>query len=108
MTTHVALRLQEAGLERRRLSEVAAETDDDDVRSSRRASVDSTAMLPSVEPSSTKITSNGCSCDSSDVRDLVVERLERVLLVEQWDDDGDQRTEGIGLPGRHLQPGIVG
>jgi hypothetical protein len=35
--------------------------------------------------------------------DLVVQRLERMLLVEQGDDDRDHLGEGIGGPGRCLQ-----
>src|SRR5206468_9110894 len=36
--------------------------------------------------------------------DLGIQRLERVLLVEQRYDDRDHGTEGIGPPGRPLQP----
>ena len=64
----------------------------------------STDMLPSLDPSSTKITSNSSPCGSSAVGDLGIQRLERVLLVEQGNDDGDHVTEGIGVPGRRLQP----
>ena len=38
-------------------------------------------------------------------RDLVVQLLERALLVEQRNDDRDHDTEGIGLSGRCLQRG---
>ena len=58
-------RLEEAGLERGRLPEVPAEADDDDVRRARRGAAEQDRELPSVEPSSTKTTSNGSSLGSS-------------------------------------------
>ena len=93
----LAARLEEAGLERRGLPEVAAQVDHDDIRQLIVQS-GSTDMLPSVEPSSTKTTSNGSSRGSSAAAISPVELLERALLVEQWNDDRDHVTGGYRRP----------
>ena len=87
----VAASLEEAGLERSSLAEVPAEVDDDDVRhlvvqpgedghaSVRRAVVDEDDL---------ELVAPRLECRG----DLGVQRLERVLLVEQGNDDRDHVT----------------
>ena len=55
----LAARAREAGVHRRVLAEVALEADGVDARRRRRAARSSAANVPSVEPSSTTISSNG-------------------------------------------------
>ena len=89
MTTVSPLRLVEAGDERGRLAEVAAQTHDPR-RSARAAwSRVSAANVPSVEPSSTKIASQGCTERLERGAQLVVEQCDAPLLVVHRDDDGD-------------------
>ena len=58
----------------------------------------STAMLPSVEPSSTKTTSNASPARLEGGGDLAVELLERGFLVEQRNDDRDHVSGGYRRP----------
>ena len=102
VTTTSPARLEEPGLERRRLAEVAPEVDDDDVR---RLGIEPREHLHAAV--------GRAVVDEDDLerlasrlersRDLAVELLKRALLVEQGNDDGDHFAEGIGLRGRHLQ-----
>ena len=95
----VAASFEEARLQRGGLPEVPAEMDDDDVRrcsSCRRARTDEAAVRRAVvDEDHLELLVEGLERG----RDLVVERLERVLLVEQRDDDGDHVGEGIGRGG---------
>ena len=89
-------------MQRGGLAEVSAQMNDDDIRMLvvqpcedgeapvRRAVVDEDDLELVVD-------------GLEGVRDLVVERLERLLLVEQGNDDRDHLGEGIGGPGRCLQ-----
>ena len=91
------------GLQRRGLPEVAPQVDDHDVRhlvvqprEDRHARVGRSV----VDEHDLELVRHRLECG----RDLGVQRLERVLLVEQGYDDRDHDKEGIGPPGRLLQP----